>query len=230
MPSVTRTRSSARKPAGKKRVAGGGGTAKKRAVKARPSREAKVSAVAAAARRATRVRAAERGKRTRAGVPDFAFTTVLAERGPTGVWPHLFLSPQASAWLGKRGMVNLIVNVDGVSFRRTARPDGQGGHFILFNAEMRERTGVETGDRVRIGLEVDHAPAAGVETPRELEQALRSDPAARGAFAVMPPSHRRAYVQFIEEAKRPETRIRRIQQALRMMAQWGEERSARKKR
>jgi hypothetical protein len=42
------------------------------------------------------------------------------------MWPHLFLSPEASAWLGRRGMVDLIVNVNGVMFRRTARPDGAG--------------------------------------------------------------------------------------------------------
>jgi len=157
---------------------------------------------------------------------DFAFETVLAERGPTGLWPHLFLPREASRWLGRRGGVNVIVNVDGVTFRRTARPDGKGGHFILFNAEMRERSGVEPGDRVRVGLEVDHAPRS-VEPPRELEQALKSDPHARDAWKSMPPSHRRAYIGFIEEAKRPETKVRRVQQALRMMAQWGEERARR---
>jgi hypothetical protein len=154
---------------------------------------------------------------------------VLAERGPTGLWPHLFLSPEACAWLGRRGMVDLIVNVNGVMFRRTARPDGDGGHFVVFNAEMRERSGVEPGDRVRVGLAVDHAPNV-VNTPRELEQALESDPAARSAYGAMPPSHRHAYVQFVQEAKRPETKVRRIQQALRMMVQWGEERHAGKKR
>lgn len=160
---------------------------------------------------------------------DFEFRTTLAERGPTGIWPHLFLSPGASAWLGKRGMVNLIVNVNGVSFRRTAKPDGNGGHFILFNADMRERSGVDPGDRVRVALEVDRAPRT-VEPPKELERALRDDIAASKAYRAMPPSHRKAYVEFIEEAKRPETRVRRVQQALRMMAQWGAERDAKSAR
>jgi hypothetical protein len=153
---------------------------------------------------------------------DFLFGTRLAERGPTGIWPHLFLPPEASRWLGRRGGVNVIVNVNGVSFRRTARPDGHGGHYILFNADMRERSGVEPGERVRVALEVDRAPRA-VEPPRELERALRDDIPANRAYQAMPPSHRKAYVEFIEEAKRPETRVRRVQQALRMMAQWGAE-------
>ncbi len=164
--------------------------------------------------------------RTPRRAADFAFDTVLAERGPSGLWPHLLLPPAASLWLGKRGLVNVIVNVNGLSFQRTARPDGQGGHFILFNADMRERTGIEAGDRVRVGLAVDHAPRT-VDPPGELELALRDHTAARAAFSAMPPSDRRAYVDFIEAARRPEMRERRVQQALRMMAQWGAERAAR---
>ena len=66
-----------------------------------------------------------------------------------------------------------------------------------------------------------------VDTPWELEHELRNDHHARAVYDSMPASHRKAYVTFIEDAKRPETRVRRVQQALRMMAQWGAERSAR---
>ena len=242
MPAASRAKGRARKRA--PGAARAGTATKKRAAKAAAARGSKSSSTATAARRAgsTAGSVVARAATRRSPAPssgrlrkaqradsDFAFTTVLAERGTTGLWPQLVLSPEASAWLRKHRSTKLIVNVEGVMFRRTARPDGKGGHFILFNAEMRERSGVETGDRVRIGLEVDHAPNL-PEVPRELEQALRSDPPARKAYGAMPDSHRRAYAEFIEEAKRPETKIRRIQQALRMMAQWGEERAARKRR
>ena len=228
MAAGTLARRTGRKAAPRARKASAGAVAKRRAA-AKPARPAKLAPAVAAAPRASSARAAASRRKSRATAPDFAFSTVLAERGPTGLWPHLFLSPEASAWLGRRGMVNLIVNVGGVMFRRTARPDGDGGHFVVFNAEMRERSGVEPGDRVRIGLAVDHTPNV-VNTPRELEQALESDPAARSAYGSMPPSHRHAYVQFVQEAKRPEAKVRRIQQALRMMVQWGQERNAGKKR
>jgi|SRR5262245_28405231 len=76
------------------------------------------------------------------------------------------------------------------------------------------------------------APATGriarpVVEPGDLDRALRDDPHAHAAYVAMPPSHRRAYVEFVEEAKRPETRVRRVQQALRMMSQWGAERAER---
>ncbi|MEO5987677.1 MAG: YdeI/OmpD-associated family protein [Candidatus Eisenbacteria bacterium] len=151
-----------------------------------------------------------------------AFQATLTDRGPTGMWPHLFLPPQASAWLGRPGPVNVIMTVDGVPFERIAKADGEGGHFIVFTAEMREKTGVELGDSVRVGLKVDPAPRT-AEVPSELQQGLKDDPDARVAYNAMPPSHRKSYAEFIEDAKRPETRVRRVQQALRMIAQWGAE-------
>jgi uncharacterized protein YdeI (YjbR/CyaY-like superfamily) len=53
----------------------------------------------------------------------------------------------------------------------------------------------------------------GVDVPEDLARALRADPALLAAFERMPPSHQREYVAWVEEAKRPETRARRIAQA-----------------
>lgn len=72
------------------------------------------------------------------------------------------------------------------------------------------------------------AAARIVDAPWELEQELRNDAHARDAYEAMPPSHRKSYVAFIEDATRPETRVRRVQQALRMMAQWSAEHTKKK--
>ncbi|HET8621428.1 MAG TPA: YdeI/OmpD-associated family protein [Acidimicrobiales bacterium] len=46
--------------------------------------------------------------------------------------------------------------------------------------------------------------------PADLAAALAGDPAAAAAFDRLAPSHRREYVQWITEAKRAETRARRV--------------------
>jgi uncharacterized protein YdeI (YjbR/CyaY-like superfamily) len=63
------------------------------------------------------------------------------------------------------------------------------------------------------------APKAELETPAELDSALNANPAARATFDGFPPSCRREYVDWVAEAKRPETRDRRIAQAVEWMAQ-----------
>jgi uncharacterized protein YdeI (YjbR/CyaY-like superfamily) len=45
--------------------------------------------------------------------------------------------------------------------------------------------------------------------PAELRAALDGAPDARARFEALPPSHRREYVRWIEEAKKPQTRARR---------------------
>jgi uncharacterized protein YdeI (YjbR/CyaY-like superfamily) len=63
------------------------------------------------------------------------------------------------------------------------------------------------------------APKPELETPRELEAALAASPAARAAFDGFPPGARREYVEWVVEAKRPETRDRRIAQAVEWLAE-----------
>ena len=172
--------------------------------------------------RRTRDVSSPRHTRTAKQPRSIAFRAMIESSGPTGQWPHLFLPAEASAFLAKRGAVRVIVRVGAMSFRRAAKPDGDGGHYILFNADMRERTGKEAGDRVMVGLELDRTPQE-LEVPREFAQMMHADGEAEAAFNAMPPSHRRGYVEFIEDAKRPEARARRMEQALRMMRQWAVE-------
>ncbi len=44
----------------------------------------------------------------------------------------------------------------------------------------------------------------------DVNEALRANPAALSSFEALPPSHRAEYLKWIDEAKRGETRSRRI--------------------
>jgi uncharacterized protein YdeI (YjbR/CyaY-like superfamily) len=53
--------------------------------------------------------------------------------------------------------------------------------------------------------------------PRDIQAALRKQPAAWRYFKELAPSHRRRYVGWIESAKREETRARRLREAIRLL-------------
>lgn len=55
--------------------------------------------------------------------------------------------------------------------------------------------------------------------PEELLVALRENRKARATFEGFPPSHRREYAEWIAEAKREETRQRRVAQAVEWLAE-----------
>jgi len=65
------------------------------------------------------------------------------------------------------------------------------------------------------------APAtkAAIRVPAEFRAALAKHAKARKAFEAFAPSHRREYLEWISEAKRPETRAKRIASTLEWLAE-----------
>jgi hypothetical protein len=82
------------------------------------------------------------------------------------------------------------------------------GHIVV-NRAAKAATGVDAGDRVRVGMDLDLEPRT-VAVPADLRAALAAEQAAKAAFGKLSYTHRREYVEWVEEAKRPETRARRI--------------------
>jgi uncharacterized protein YdeI (YjbR/CyaY-like superfamily) len=92
-----------------------------------------------------------------------------------------------------------------------------GGEFLVgLPREVREGAGVKAGDDVDVTLELDTAPRE-VEVPAALAVALAADPQAKAVFDGMAFTHRKEYARWVAEAKRDETRERRVQQAVEMI-------------
>jgi uncharacterized protein YdeI (YjbR/CyaY-like superfamily) len=54
--------------------------------------------------------------------------------------------------------------------------------------------------------------------PLYIQRALKSHPAARNYFESLAPSYRRLYITWIDSAKRQETKMRRLQEAISLLA------------
>jgi hypothetical protein len=97
------------------------------------------------------------------------------------------------------------------TYRSTVAPMG-GQHLVPVSAEQRAAAGVSAGDELEVELEHDSEPRV-VEVPEDLAAALAEDPAARRFFDSLSYSHQRAYTLWVGDARKPETRARRVQQA-----------------
>jgi len=73
--------------------------------------------------------------------------------------------------------------------------------------------GAGPGDAIDVVVEKDEAPRE-VEVPPELRKALKRNRAAAAAWDRLSFSHRREYVGHIAEAKREETRARRVERTI----------------
>jgi len=63
------------------------------------------------------------------------------------------------------------------------------------------------------------APRPAPEVPPDLAKALKGQPAARAFFESLPPSAQREYTEWLTEAKREETRQRRLEQTVAQLAE-----------
>jgi hypothetical protein len=107
-----------------------------------------------------------------------------------------------------RARAPVKVTSRGHTWRTTPGVHGGVGHIVV-NRAVKAATGVDAGDRVRVRMELDTEPRK-VAVPADLRAALNDDPAVVSAFDTLSFTHRREYVEWVEEAKRPETRARRI--------------------
>ena len=130
--------------------------------------------------------------------------------GTDGDLPVVVLPPEVAAAMGGRARIPVTGSINGVPFRSSTMPMGDGTHCVGFRRDTRAQAGgVKLGDTVTIEIERDDAPRT-VEIPPDLAAALDADPAVRAAFDAMSYTHRKEYVQAVLDAKRPETRARRL--------------------
>jgi len=107
-----------------------------------------------------------------------------------------------------RVRVPVYATVNGYRFR--SRISVYGEQFLLpMRKSHREAAGIEVGDAVRVLLELDRDERV-VELPRELAALLRSNARLRAVWEELSFTHRREHAEAIANAKRPETRTRRL--------------------
>jgi hypothetical protein len=113
---------------------------------------------------------------------------------------------------GKRPPV--LVTINGYTYRSTIAVMG-GRSMLGVAAEHRAGAGVQAGDRLKITLELDAAPRT-VDVPADLAKAMKSA-GVTAAFERLSYTHRKEHVRAVEDAKKPETRERRILKAIEML-------------
>jgi uncharacterized protein YdeI (YjbR/CyaY-like superfamily) len=107
-------------------------------------------------------------------------------------------------------------SINGFAFRTSIFPDGDGRHSMMVNKTMQKGASASPGDTVRVELAADDEPRV-VAAPSDLDAALGKSRVARAAWDRLAASHQRAFVEWIESAKRAETRSRRVREAVEMV-------------
>lgn len=117
---------------------------------------------------------------------------------------------------GSRGRVPVRGTINGYPFRSSIF-SMKGKSFIPVNRQLREGAQAKAGDTVRVTMERDEEPRI-ITPPEDLARSLKSNQEVQAVWDKLSYTHRKEFVLAIEEAKRPETRQRRIEKTIRELS------------
>jgi hypothetical protein len=114
--------------------------------------------------------------------------------------------------LGTKGPVLVMASINNSPpFQVSLFPVGGGQHYIRVKAKVRKETGIKVDDRIEVRFTV--LDRSKVDIPQDLMNILRSNRAEEG-FKSLPPGKQNFIIRRINEAAKPQTRAKRIQDAL----------------
>jgi Bacteriocin-protection, YdeI or OmpD-Associated/Domain of unknown function (DUF1905) len=125
----------------------------------------------------------------------------------------VLVPPKIATALGGLRQMRVVGTVNEVPYQSSVMPYGGRGLFLGVHKATREAAGVLPGELVDVVVSRDDRPRV-VEIPPELAAALAADPAAQAAFDRLSFTKRKEIAGSVAEAKRPETRERRLAAAM----------------
>lgn len=134
--------------------------------------------------------------------------------GGTGDAPAVEIPFDVKAAFGS-ARPKVAVTVNGVTLRTTVMVYG-GRSYVGFRKEAREAAGLELGDTITVAIDLDTAPRV-VAVPQALQRELRKNAAARKRFEALSYSHRQEHARWVQDAKKEETRARRVARVIEML-------------
>jgi hypothetical protein len=141
------------------------------------------------------------------------FEAILIRPEGTGTWTYLNVPFSVEEVFGTKAQVRVKGTVNGVSYRGSLMPHGEGRHYLVVNKAIRDEAQVTAGDDVQVTVELD-TEAREVEVPEDFLAKLETDAEANQFFTQLAYSKKKEYVTWIESAKKPETRENRIVKSL----------------
>ncbi len=145
-------------------------------------------------------------------MPPVSFSTIV-QPDPDGVL-LIEVPARVMAALGEKKRIPVNVTLNGVVYRSTIAVYG-GKFFVPARKEIRDAAKLAPGERAHVTLEADTA-ARTVMVPSDLARALASAKL-RPAFDALSFTRRKEHVEAVTEAKRPETRVARIERVVKTL-------------
>lgn len=149
------------------------------------------------------------------------FNTILKqfnEQGEKTGWTYIEIPAKIAQQLkpGNKKSFRVKGRLDNYEIKGVAlMPMGEGDFIMAVNATMRKGIGKRKGDKLKVQLEADNKQPP---LSKDLLECLSDEPAANEYFNSLLYSHRLYFSRWIESAKTPQTKAKRIAMAVTALA------------
>lgn len=140
--------------------------------------------------------------------------TVVLEKHPKMEATGITIPFDVEAVFGAK-RVPVKATINGAEYRGSVVPMG-GKYMLGIPKAFREAAGIEAGDNIVVTLEKDAAERT-VNVPEDLATLLKKNKDAAKAWEKLSYTHRKEHARSIEEAKKVETRAKRIEKTIEML-------------
>lgn len=121
---------------------------------------------------------------------------------------------------GTKGQVKVIATFDGTEYRGSLVKMGHHCHLLGITKKIRAQINKQQGEAVHVVLYKDEKERV-VVVPDDLQQLLDTDKNLSHLFNKLSYTHRKEYVNWINEAKKEETRKKRLEKTIQMIESKG---------
>jgi Domain of unknown function (DUF1905)/Bacteriocin-protection, YdeI or OmpD-Associated len=144
------------------------------------------------------------------------FTATL-EASPVGKGGHWVVVPDAvMSDLTDKARAKVKATFNGVPYRGSI-VRYSGAYVLGVTKAIIKQTGASPGDPLEVSVKLDTAERT-VALPPELQEAFTADPTLRTSWEALSYTRRKERARALEEARRPETRARRLEGILRELS------------
>ena len=143
----------------------------------------------------------------------YTFTAKLEAANGGGA--HVLFPYDVEKEFGTKGRVAIRATLDGLPYAGSLVKYGHPLHMLGVLKSIREQLGKEPGDMIDVVVWKDEEERA-VAVPPEFQKLMAKEGVLK-SFEKLSYTHRKEYCRWITEAKKEETRLRRVEKAIEML-------------
>jgi hypothetical protein len=141
------------------------------------------------------------------------FDTLLIKPETVGTWTFFIIPFNVEEVFGQKNHVKVKGNINGIEFRSSLTPRGDGNHYMVVSNSLQEAAGITRGDVIHVKMAPDTEERL-VEIPEAIQKVFSENEEAGKIFEKLSYTRRKDFVDYIMEAKKDATRDKRISQML----------------